>query len=66
MSMNFILTIQIYTQNSVLQETVHVRELMNSNMCFVCVSCLSVCVFQVPIGLTPQNCWLLLLLSCCC
>ena len=21
------------------------RELMNSNMCFVCVSCLSVCVF---------------------
>ena len=31
--------------NSPLQETVHVRELVNSNMCFVCVSCLSVCVF---------------------
>ena len=31
--------------NSPLQETVHVRELLNSNMCFVCVNCLSVCVF---------------------
>ena len=31
-------------RDSVLQETVHVRELVNSNMCFVCVSCLSVCV----------------------
>ena len=30
--------------HSVLQETVHVCELMNSNMCFVCVNCLSVCV----------------------
>ena len=31
--------------NSPFQETVHVRELVNSNMCFVCVSYLSVCVF---------------------
>ena len=31
--------------NSPLQETVHVRELVNSNMCFVCERCLSVCVF---------------------
>ena len=26
------------------RETVHVRELVNSNLCFVCVSCLNVCV----------------------
>ena len=32
-------------RNSVLQETVHVSELVNTNLCFVCVSCLSVCVF---------------------
>ena len=34
-------------KNSVLQETVHVCELMNSNMCFVCVSCLNVVVMVV-------------------
>ena len=33
------------------------RELMNSNMCFVCVSCLNVCVFLfILFGMIGTGC----------